>query len=370
MVNLAWQSSYGYALQLLGATALAVVGRMFPAASCGGDMLKSVEIEDFCPLLTARTAYGVGVYFLGMVAVTRVRPALHHGYWLLKNLALLAALVGSLLLPSEGLVTLIPVSAVASSLFLIVEQLVMLDFILTVNDFMKGQAGAIDGGDPPPYPCFWTMIYLGTTLAGLAAGIAGLQHLYVAYGTCPIHMAMIALTTFLSGILAVSSTCNAIGKGAVAGVAVFCNNVYLCWGAMVASSHCPSAGGIHLKEGGELVLALAVAGVSLAWTSHRSATWALFQGVSNDDDDVELGAVVVRPEDEDSEPPPPKEPRWWPYHLVLSFGGFYVLMLLTQWEEAGAGAGLWAKMIAQWFSSALFLWIMCAPKCFPNRDFS
>lgn len=77
----------------------------------------------------------------------------------------------------------------------------------------------------------------------------------------------------------------------------------------------------------------------------------------------------------------------WAFHLILCVGAIYMAMLLTNWGSAidstevddnGTGGGavtrgktaMWITILTQWTAVGMYLWTLCAPRAFPDRDFS
>jgi serine incorporator 1/3 len=119
-------------------------------------------------------------------------------------------------------------------------------------------------------------------------------------------------------------------------------------------------------------------------TSASSAAAAGRKAEDEDDDDEEAGAGARggRHPADDSQRAAAEKP--WIFHLIMCLAGMYLAMLVTNWgnpaDSTGAGpssgnpelsaASMWARIGSQWAIHAIFVWTLCAPVCFPNRDFS
>jgi len=65
------------------------------------------------------------------------------------------------------------------------------------------------------------------------------------------------------------------------------------------------------------------------------------------------------------------------FHLTMTMGSFYVTMIMTNWGDDGTGddrwygepANTWLIATGQWIAMLLYLWVLLAPKMFPDRDF-
>jgi len=72
------------------------------------------------------------------------------------------------------------------------------------------------------------------------------------------------------------------------------------------------------------------------------------------------------------------EPHPWLFHLIMTLGGLYLAMLLTNWGDPSAHdtsnpelslASMWVRIVSQWIIYLLYIWSLIAPSCCPNRDF-
>lgn len=68
------------------------------------------------------------------------------------------------------------------------------------------------------------------------------------------------------------------------------------------------------------------------------------------------------------------------FQLLLVLASIYYSMLLTNWGNptifeststffSANGTSFWIKLVAQWLSTALYLFSMFAPMIFPDREF-
>jgi len=66
------------------------------------------------------------------------------------------------------------------------------------------------------------------------------------------------------------------------------------------------------------------------------------------------------------------------FHLTMTLGSFYITMIMTNWGNNdgaidnrwyGRPANTWLITIGQWFAMLLYMWVLFAPKIFPEREF-
>jgi len=79
--------------------------------------------------------------------------------------------------------------------------------------------------------------------------------------------------------------------------------------------------------------------------------------------------------------------KYWIFHFIMMLAAVYLAMLLTDWgsnpdpsvtnttSATSDGAptegktSMWVKTISQWLANLLYIWTLCAPRVFPDRDF-
>lgn len=66
------------------------------------------------------------------------------------------------------------------------------------------------------------------------------------------------------------------------------------------------------------------------------------------------------------------------FHLMMTMGSFYITMIMTNWgadgtsddnEWYGEPANTWLIASGEWFAMLVYIWVLTAPKIFPDREF-
>jgi len=65
------------------------------------------------------------------------------------------------------------------------------------------------------------------------------------------------------------------------------------------------------------------------------------------------------------------------FHFTMTMGSFYITMIMTKWGNDGTNdtrwygmpANMWLITIGQWFAMLVYMWVLFAPKLFPEREF-
>jgi len=65
------------------------------------------------------------------------------------------------------------------------------------------------------------------------------------------------------------------------------------------------------------------------------------------------------------------------FHMTMMLGSFYITMIMTNWGNDGTDddrwygqpANTWLITIGQWIAMLVYMWVLFAPKLFPDREF-
>jgi Serine incorporator (Serinc) len=109
-------------------------------------------------------------------------------------------------------------------------------------------------------------------------------------------------------------------------------------------------------------------------------------------DNLESGGTALSPTavgdgDDDDDPAaraakndPKRLSNSWKLNIILAAISCWMAMALTSWGEISAGGNaanpqvgrvsMWIVISSQWVALSFYLWMLLAPRIFPNRDFS
>jgi serine incorporator 1/3 len=101
-----------------------------------------------------------------------------------------------------------------------------------------------------------------------------------------------------------------------------------------------------------------------------SPTTAVGDGGDNDDDSATRAAKND----------PNRLSNSWKLNIILAFISCWMAMALTSWGEISAGGNaanpqvgrvsMWIVVSSEWIALSFYLWMLLAPRLFPDRDFS
>lgn len=341
---------------------------------------------------------------------------IHHGNWLLKLALWLVFAAFPFLLPNGIVEGYAIVARFGSGLFLIIQMIILLDFVQGWNDSWV-EAGEED--------ISWLYALLGVTLSSYA-GVIGLVAIMFTWFAptsspdgCSFNVALITVSLLLVVCISLASLHPSLAQTRQGGGSIFPASIislycsYLCFSSLQSEPSdyiCNGLGVVTTQAASNSTLALGMIFTLL------SVVYAAFRAGSNsrlfnidsshdaDDSSPERAALLDQesqltsagldgaPEGQEttreaSSAPPassslddfkPVSYNYSFFHLIFALASMYIAMLMTGWgsnvqemERLDQGwTSVWVKAVAQWMTASLYLWTLVAPALFPERDFS
>ncbi|KAG1672210.1 hypothetical protein FOA52_002911 [Chlamydomonas sp. UWO 241] len=333
---------------------------------------------------------------------------LHHGNWLLKLAVWLVFTALPFLFPNNVVEAYAWVARVGSGFFLIIQMVILLDFVQTWNDSWVS-AGEED--------TTWLYALLGLTVAAYTGVLtmAGLMFHWFAppgiEGGCALNVTFVTLGLLLVVSFALVSLHPVSSQGSIfpaAMVGVY--TMYLCFSAMESEPKEYACNGlgqqITAASGTTLALGMVATLASVVYAAFRAGSNThLFtlegsldggsDGAPERESLLESGAGAAGL---DGLPPPgeggmtrsgrrgpsamdeftPVSYNYAFFHMIFALASMYMAMLMTGWgaveqdkERIDVGwASVWVKISAQWLTGLLYVWTLMAPALFPDREFA
>lgn len=367
-----------------------------------------------------RVSFAVVMFFAFMMFFAPVCNILHTQLWQAKVPLYLILLAGSFFIPNEGLVWFVSASRVISVLFLMVSVLILIEFAYDVHEELTARAVEDDeqltnqGGAPGFCSTRWRVIYISVCLFLFIGTILAWAALFVNFN-CSFAKGQTAICIVLGLVLMIGSAASE-QSGLLPGCVV---NAYLAWlcGSALSkyNDECnPFRGEL---EGKWLYIGIVIAALTIGYTgwsvssnfadafgcgwceddANKQASRA--KGISEDEmHSIVAGDVESAKKSRDTAAADSKpravggcSPNVAFFHLVMTFSGCYMAMILTNWQknpksnddiDAAVAAGqdvgsvlasdesMWAIFSSEYICAALFLMTIVAPLLFPDRDFS
>ncbi|KAK9144979.1 hypothetical protein Sjap_004882 [Stephania japonica] len=308
------------------------------------------------------------------------RDRLHHGGWMMKIVSWCLLVVFMFFLPN-GIISFYETSSkFGSGLFLLVQVVLLLDFVHEWNDrWVKKDEQ------------FW---YIALFIASLTCYIAAfcfsglLFHFFNPSGhDCGLNTFFIVtnlIFIFVFAIVALHPVVN--GSLLPASVlSLYCT--YLCYSGLASEPREYECNGLHNHSKaistGRLALGLLTTVLSVVYSAVRAgSSTTLLSAPSSPRAGVENPLLPFSKMDEMEEK---KEERNRPvtysytfFHVIFSLASMYSAMLLTGWSTSVGESGklvdvgwpsVWVRVVTGWATAVLYIWSLVAPLIFPERDF-
>jgi len=340
-------------------------------------------------------------YFLAAIAAF-FKPTANREAWPAKIVLFLFLLVGTLFIPSEPLFSpiLLNIFRVGATFFMIFNQLIIIDMAFNVNENWVEMSEKADLDEGEGAGKKWLGALLASSALFVLGSLAVIGVMYYYFTGCPTNNTFITIT-LISGILLIIIQLTGEEASLFTSSLIFAYSTFLCYSAVTKNpdGQCNPLLGEENVTG--IILGLVVTLIGLAWTgyshtAHRTVgeesdaitaeeeTPTGVSGVvvnSNDGEGTQYGALDNRDDgsNDGQKDIPQSFASSWKMNMILAFICCWYAMSLTSWgtvasagNMANPSAGdvsMWMIMGSQWLMNLLYLWILVAPKIFPNRDF-
>ncbi|XP_043695426.1 probable serine incorporator [Telopea speciosissima] len=306
------------------------------------------------------------------------RDQLHHGGWMLKIVSWCLSIILMFFLPN-GIVSFYEtISRFGSGLFLLVQVVLLLDFVHEWNDrwVRKNEQ-------------FWYIALFVVSLACYVAtfSFSGLLfHWFTPSGhDCELNTFFIVMTLILAFVFAIVVLHPAVGGSILPASVISLYCTYLCYNGLNSEPRDYECNGLHrdskASPTGTLAFGLLTTVLSVVYSAVRagSSTTFLAESSSPDADKPLLPLNKVdEPDEKKDEAARPVKYSYAFFHIIFSLASMYSAMLLTGWSTSVGGSGklvdvgwpsVWVRIVTGWATAALYIWSLVAPLLFPEREF-
>ncbi|GAU21814.1 hypothetical protein TSUD_176600 [Trifolium subterraneum] len=267
------------------------------------------------------------------------------------------------------------ISKFGSGMFLLVQVVLLLDFVHRWNDTWVGYDEQ-----------FW---YIALFVVSLVCYVATLVfsgvlfHFFTPSGQdCGINIFFISMTLMLAFVFAIVALHPAVNGSILPASAISLYCTYLCYSAMASEPRDYECNGLHKHSKavstGSLTLGLVTTVLSVVYSAVRAGSSA---AVLSPPSSPRAGKPLLpldTKEEESNEKAKPVTYSYAFFHLIFSLASMYSAMLLTGWSTSVGESGklvdvgwpsVWVRIITCWATALLYLWSLVAPIMFPEREF-
>ncbi|XP_052181753.1 uncharacterized protein LOC127794576 [Diospyros lotus] len=306
------------------------------------------------------------------------RDGLHHGGWMMKIICWCLLVIFMFFLPNEIISFYETTSKFGSGLFLLVQVVLLLDFVHGWNDkWVKYDEQ------------FW---YFALFVISLVCyiGTFGLSGLLFYWFTpsghdCGLNTFFIVMTLFFIVIFAIASLHPAVSGSIFPASVISLYCMYLCYSGLASEPRDYECNGLHKHSKaistGTLTLGLLTTVLSVVYSAVRAgSSTTLLSPPSSPRAGAGKPLLPLDKVDEQEEKEKAK-PVTYSYsffHIIFSLASMYSAMLLTGWSTSIGESGklidvgwpsVWVRIVTGWATAGLFIWSLVAPLFFPDREF-
>ncbi|KAK1292072.1 hypothetical protein QJS10_CPB17g00148 [Acorus calamus] len=308
------------------------------------------------------------------------RDKLHHGGWMAKIVCWCIVVFLMFFLPNWIISFYETTSKFGSGLFLLVQVVLLLDFVHNWNDnWVKKDEQ------------FWYMALLVVSLVCYVAtfSFSGLLfHWFTPSGhDCGLNTFLIVLTLILVFVFATIALHPQVNGSLLPASVISLYCTYLCYSGLSSEPRDYECNGLHnhskAVSTGSMTLGLLTTVLSVVYSAVRAGSSTTFVSPpSSPRAGSEKPLLPVdqmdRHEDKKKEESKPVSYSYSFFHLIFSLASMYSAMLLTGWSTSVGESGklvdvgwpsVWVRIVTGWATAALFIWSLVAPILFPEREF-
>ncbi|KAG6781558.1 hypothetical protein POTOM_014469 [Populus tomentosa] len=326
------------------------------------------------------------------------RDSLHHGGWMAKVVCWCILVILMFFLPNEivsfydcyelligllcNLIFLFAesISKFGSGLFLLVQVVLLLDFVHGWNDKWVGYDEK-----------FWYVALFVVSLVcyvGTFAFSGLLFHWFTPSGQdCGLNTFFIVMTLIFAFVFAIVALHPAVNGSVLPASVISLYCMYLCYSGLASEPREYECNGLHRHSKavstGTLSIGLLTTVLSVVYSAVRAgSSTALLSPPSS----PRAGAdKPLLPLDNKANEQEEKEKACKPvtysysfFHIIFSLASMYSAMLLTGWSTSIGESGklvdvgwpsVWVRILTGWATAGLYTWSLVAPILFPEREF-
>ncbi|KAJ9559498.1 hypothetical protein OSB04_004658 [Centaurea solstitialis] len=306
------------------------------------------------------------------------RDSLHHGGWMMKVICWCVLVILMFFLPNEIISFYESTSKFGSGLFLLVQVVLLLDFVHSWNDKWVGYDEQ-----------FWYAALLVVSLVCYVVtfSFSGLLfYLFTPSGQdCGLNMFFIVMTLILVFVFAIITLHPTVSGSILPASVISLYCMYLCYSGLASEPRDYTCNGLHKHSKavntGTLTVGLLTTVLSVVYSAVRAGSSTTLLSPPNSPragGEKPLLPLDKRDEHEEKENSKPVSYSYSFFHIIFSLASMYSAMLLTGWSTSVGESGrlvdvgwpsVWVRIITSWATAGLFIWSMVAPHLFPDREF-
>lgn len=320
----------------------------------------------------------LAILMIGVKNQKDPRDGMHHGGWMMKIICWCILVIFTFFLPNELISFYETTSKFGSGLFLLVQVVLLLDFVHRWNDTWVGYGEQ-----------FWYIALFVVSLVCYVAtfSFSGLLfHFFTPSGhDCGLNTFFIVMTLILAFVFGIVALHPAVGGSILPASVVSFYCMYLCYSGLSSEPRDYECNGLHKHSKavstGTLTLGLLTTILSVIYSAVRAgSSTTLLSPPSSPRAGAGKPLLPLEKTDvpEEKHEAKPVTYSYTFFHIIFSLASMYSAMLLTGWSTSVGESGrlvdvgwpsVWVRIVTGWATATLYIWSLVAPILFPEREF-
>ncbi|XP_057791505.1 uncharacterized protein LOC131008591 [Salvia miltiorrhiza] len=321
----------------------------------------------------------LAIFMIGVKSQKDPRDSVHHGGWMMKIISWCILVILMFFVPNGIISFYEATSKFGSGLFLLVQVVLLLDFVHGWNENWVGYDEK-----------FWYMALLVISLICYVAtfSFSGvLFYLFTPSGhDCGLNTFFIVMTLIFVFVFAIITLHPSVGGSILPASVISLYIMYLCYSGLASEPRDYECNGLHSHSNAvstsSLAIGLLTTVLSVVYSAVRAGS---SRTVLSPPSSPRAGSgKPLLPMDKTDEHRDEEEKSravsysYSFFHLIFSLASMYSAMLLTGWSTSVGESGklvdvgwpsVWVRIITSWATAGLFIWSLVAPIIFPDREF-
>ncbi|KAL1559004.1 putative serine incorporator [Salvia divinorum] len=321
----------------------------------------------------------LAIFMIGVKSQKDPRDNVHHGGWMMKIISWCIFVILMFFVPNGIISFYEETSKFGSGLFLLVQVVLLLDFVHGWNEKWVGYDEK-----------FWYMALLVISLICYVAtfSFSGvLFYLFTPSGhDCGLNTFFIVTTLIFIFIFAIVTLHPSVGGSILPASVISLYIMYLCYSGLASEPRDDECNGLHSHSSAvstsSLGIGLITTVLSVVYSAVRAgSSRTVLSPPSSPRTGSGKPLLPMDKTDEhrnEEEKPMAVSYSYSFFHLIFSLASMYSAMLLTGWSTSVGESGklvdvgwpsVWVRIITSWATAGLFIWSLVAPIIFPDREF-
>ncbi|XP_028759956.1 probable serine incorporator [Neltuma alba] len=308
------------------------------------------------------------------------RDSWHHGGWIAKIVIWVLLVVLMFFLPDVVFVVYGWISKFGAGLFLLVQVVILLDFVHSWNDAWVEK-------DEQKWYVALLVISIGCYLAAFT--LSGILFIWFdpSGHDCGLNIFFLVMTMIIALAIGIISLHPQVNGSLLPASVISLYCAYVCYTGLSSEPHdyaCNGLGNSKAVTVSTLVLGLLTTVLSVLYSALRAGSSTSFLSPPSSPksggkkpllEAEEMEEGKGKKEEKDAEP---VSYSYSFFHLIFALASMYSAMLLSGWTSSSDSSGLvdvgwtsvWVRICTEWATAALYVWTIVAPVVLPDRQFS